>query len=325
MKQGIREIAGGLYMLTLPMPFRLKFVNVFAVMEDEGFTLIDVGPNLPGTLPALEASLAGIGRRVEDCRRILLTHYHADHSGLAGLVAERSGAAIFMSEIDTLTIRAFADSAGRAARLRLFALENGLDGRTMDTVEKAFSAFRSAMSPFTEAGTLAGGQRLAVGGRAVEIISTPGHTRGHLSLYLPREGFLLAGDHILPHITPNLSPDLLARDFRPLKAFLESLERVEPLDVAMVYPAHGLPFADLKSRVVQMRDHHGERTGKALKALDEGAKTAAEVARFIFGEALPPFDRLLALNEAYVHLVELEEEHLIEREIRDGLCRFIRT
>ena len=156
----------------------------------------------------------------------------------------------------------------------------------------------------------------------MEIIPTPGHTRGHLSLYLPEERFLLPGDHVLPHITPNLSPDLRAPAFHPLRAFLESLERIESLPVTMVYPAHGAPFADLKGRVTQMRKHHEERSGHALQALAEGPKTADEVARFIFGEALPAFDRLLALNEAYVHLIELEQEALVEREIRNGLCYF---
>ncbi len=322
MKQRISEIAQGLYMVTLPMPFRLKHVNVFVAIEDEGFTLIDTGANLPGTLPALEASLAEIGRRVEDCRRLILTHYHTDHSGLAGLIAARSGAAISMSEIDAMTIEAFAYAAGRTERTRRFAFEHGLDDQTLDAVEAAFHALRSAMSPFSATDVLLGGEKLTVGGRGMEVIPTPGHTRGHLSLYLPVEQILLAGDHVLPHITPNLSPDLREPAFRPLQAFLESLERVEPLPVKMVYPAHGAPFADLKGRVAEMRDHHHERKGLAFAAVASCPKTAAEISHLVFGEDLPAFDRLLALNETYVHLLELEQEERIERTRRDGRCFF---
>jgi len=317
-------MAQGIVMITLPMPFRLKHVNVFAFPEEGGFTLIDTGPNLPGVLPALEDSLAGMGLRVEDCRRILITHFHMDHCGLAGIIAGRSGASIYLSEIEEQTIRAFVRQEDRLLRLRGFALEHGLDGGTMDMVTRAVSAFRTATSPFCAAGILADGDQLTVGGRAVEVIGTPGHSRGHISLYLPEERFLIAGDHILPHITPNLSPDLTDTTFRPLESFLSSLARVEELPVSMVCPAHGRPFPDLTGRIAAMREHHRERSGLALQALTEEPKSSREVSRVIFGEIQSPFDRLLALNETYVHLIQLEKEALIRREMRNGLCLFAR-
>jgi glyoxylase-like metal-dependent hydrolase (beta-lactamase superfamily II) len=325
LKTGIREMAEGIYMITLPMPFRLKHVNVFAFPEEDGFTLIDTGPSLDGVLPALETCLAEIGRRVEDCRRILITHFHMDHCGLAGLIAGRSGASIFLSEIEERTIRSFAREEDRASRLRSFGLEHGLDSGTLDTVIQTFSAFKTATSPFTAAGLLADGDRLNVGGRVAEIIATPGHSRGHICFHLPKEGFLIAGDHILPHITPNLSPDLTAPAFRPLDSFLASLARVEDLPVATVCPAHGRPFPDLKRRVAGMREHHRDRSKLALQALTEGERTSADVSRFIFGDDLPPFDRLLALNETYVHLVELERSSAIRRKMHEGLCLFERV
>jgi glyoxylase-like metal-dependent hydrolase (beta-lactamase superfamily II) len=321
-----REIAEGLYMITLPMPFRLRYVNVFAALDDEqGLTLIDTGPNLAGVFPALEAALAQIGWSVEACRRILITHYHADHCGLAGLIAGLSGAEIFLSEIESQTIRTFADEGWHFGRLRRFGLENGLDAGTLETVARAFLAFRTATSPFTATGALTDGQEMTAGGRSMRVVSTPGHSRGHVSLYLPEERLLIAGDHVLPHITPNLSPDLVEPGFRPLRSFLGALERVGSLPVAMVYPAHGEPFPDLGGRIAQMRDHHCERKGLALAALADGPRTAEGVSRSIFGADLPPFDRLLALNEAYVHLIELEAEAAIRREMRDGRCFFTKA
>ena len=325
MKTGIREMAEGMHMITLPMPFRLKHVNIFVFLEEGGFTLIDTGPNLDSVLPALEGSLARIGRRVEDCRRILITHFHMDHCGLAGLIAGRSGASIYLSEIEEQTIRAFAKEGERASHLRRFGMEHGLDQGTLDTVIRAFSAFKTATTTFTATGTLADGDRLDVGGRAVEIIATPGHSRGHISFHLPEERFLIAGDHILPHITPNLSPDLMTPAFHPLENFLASLARVEDLPVAMVCPAHGRPFSDLKGRVAGMREHHRDRSALALQALTEGERTSGDVSRFIFGDDLPPFDRLLALNETFVHLIELERGSLVRRKMRDGICLFERV
>jgi glyoxylase-like metal-dependent hydrolase (beta-lactamase superfamily II) len=324
-KTRIREIAEGLYMITLPMPFRLKYVNIFAAVEEEGITLIDTGPHMTSVLPALEASLAEIGRRVEDCRRILITHFHADHCGLAGLIAGRSGAGIFLSEIDDLAIRTFVDQDLRMESRRRFGRENGLDAETLAVIEEAVSAFRTATTRFTATGTLSGGERLSLGGRVMEVVSTPGHSRGHLSFYLPRERVLIAGDHVLPHITPNLSPDLIDPAFRPLESFLKSLERVASLSVERVYPAHGRPFDDLRGRVAEIREHHRERKALALAALAERPKTAAEVSRFIFGPDLPPFDRYLALSESYVHLIELAAEGVIRQEKNDGLSTFRRT
>ncbi len=318
-------MAEGMHMITLPMPFRLKHVNIFVFLEEDGFTLIDTGPNLDSVLPTLEGNLARIGRRVEDCRRILITHFHMDHCGLAGLIAGRSGASIYLSEIEEQTIRAFAKEGERASHLRRFGMEHGLDQGTLDTVIRAFSAFKTATVPFTATGILAGGDRLDVGGRAMEIIATPGHSRGHISFHLPEERFLIAGDHILPHITPNLSPDLMTPAFHPLESFLASLARVEDLPVAMVCPAHGRPFSDLKGRVAGMREHHRDRSALALQALTEGERTGGDVSRFIFGDDLPPFDRLLALNETFVHLIELERSSLIHRKMRDGTCLFERV
>jgi glyoxylase-like metal-dependent hydrolase (beta-lactamase superfamily II) len=324
LKTGVRALAEGIFMITLPMPFRLKHVNIFVFLEAEGFSLIDTGPNLPGVLPALEASLAEIGLTVEDCRRILITHFHMDHCGLAGIIAGRSGASIDLSEIEDLTIRTFARGEERAVRLRAFARENGLDSGTMDQVIRAFSAFRTATSPFCATGIIADGDRLTLGGREAEAIATPGHSRGHISFYLPAERFLIAGDHVLPHITPNLSPDLTAPAFLPLESFLVSLTRVEGLPAGMVYPAHGRPFPDLPGLVAEMREHHRQRSGLALKALAEGPRSGFAVSRFIFGEIDSPFDRLLALNEAYVHLIQLEREALVRRETCGGLNLFAR-
>jgi glyoxylase-like metal-dependent hydrolase (beta-lactamase superfamily II) len=323
-KNRIEEIAAGFYMLTLPMPFRLKYVNVFAAQGPEGVTLIDTGPQMEGVLPALETCLAGIGRRVEDCRRILITHFHADHCGLAGLIAERSGAEVFLSQTDDLALRTFLDHALRTERRRRFGLGHGLEAEAFDRLEEEMRRFRTATVPFAAQGFLADGDRLTLGGRVVEVVATPGHSHGHLSFYLPGERLLIAGDHVLPHITPNLSPDLLDPAFRPLKSYLASLERVACLPVERVFPSHGRPFEDLRGRVAQIRDHHRERKGLTFAALAQGARTAAEVSQSLFGPALPPFDRHLALNETYVHLVELEAEGQILREQDRGLTRFRR-
>ena len=135
---------------------------------------------------------------------------------------------------------------------------------------------------------------------------------------------LIAGDHILPHITPNLSPDLIAPDFHPLESFLSSLARVEDLPVRRVCPAHGRPF--IRSEREGRRDAGAPPREIGNRAAGVG-RGAAELRRGLpvhLRGGSSPFDRLLALNETYVHLIQLERESLIRREMRNGLCLFAR-
>lgn len=101
------------------------------------------------------------------------------------------------------------------------------------------------------------------------------------------------------------------------------MTKVEELEIKTIWPSHGRPFTNLRGRIADVRKHHAERSLLAFQALDEGAKTARQVSQFIFGDSLPVFDRLLALNESYVHLVTLEKRGLIgRRKTVGGLCLF---
>jgi glyoxylase-like metal-dependent hydrolase (beta-lactamase superfamily II) len=317
LKPGVKEIAGDLYRITLPMPFRLEHVSIYALLENGRIDVFDTGGNFPGTFKTLEGLLKGIGRSPRDVRRIFISHFHADHCGIAGLIKELSGGTVFMSEADFATIRSFEQEDLRLQRITAFCTEQGLDEKTVTMLGGLFKTFKGITYPFEADAFLRDGEVFAIGGRTVTILATPGHTRGHCSFFIPEEGILIAGDNILPHITPNLSPDLLAPDFRPLKSFMASLERIRTLPVRKVYPAHGGSFSDLALRVEEIKAHHRERKALTLKALEGRAKTTHDVSLDLFGSDLPDFDKLLALNETYVHLLELEDEGVIRR-YREG-------
>jgi glyoxylase-like metal-dependent hydrolase (beta-lactamase superfamily II) len=313
LKNSVQEIGEGLFMFTLPMPFRLKHVNIFAAVEDYGVTLFDTGPNLPGTFDEVEKCLKSIGKSIPDIRRILLTHFHVDHCGLAGLIKEKSGAEICISRTDFEPIRSYADEGLRKERTENFYRRQGMDPRMTGIVADIFRGMKKLTYSFKADAFLSGDRPLRIGKREVLILQTPGHTRGHVCFFLPEEKILLAGDCILPHITPNLSPDLLAPSFRPLHSFLESLERIKNLSVQWVYPAHGRRFQNLERRVEEIKKHHALRKDRTFRALKTNPKTVAEVSASVFGPNLSDFDKILALNETYVHLIELEEESLIHR------------
>lgn len=316
-KPGVKKIADHLYRITLPMPFRLGHVSVYALLEGKDINLFDTGGNFPGTFPVFEKLLSEIGGAVSDVRRIFISHYHADHCGIAGLIQKQSGGTVYMSETDFDTIRSFEQETLRIERFTAFCTEQGLDLKTVRMIAGLFKTFKGITAPFRADAFLKDGEAITVNGKTVKVLATPGHTRGHVSFFIPEEGLLIGGDHILPHITPNLSPDLLSPAFRPLRSFMASMDRIGRLPVREVHPAHGPSFSDLGARIEEIRLHHRERKGLALKALQSRPKTTAEVSVDIFGGDLPEFDKLLALNETYVHLVELEDESTI-RQYREG-------
>ncbi len=317
LKPGVTEITRTLYRIVLPMPFRLEHVSTYALLEDDGVSLFDTGGNFPGTFEALEGSLKEIGFTPGDVRRIFISHFHADHCGIAGLIKEASGAAIAMSEIDFQTILSYEQDDLRLQRFSTFAAEQGLDQQSIRKIAGLLKAFKGITHPFRADRFLKDGEEIAAGGKTVRVLSTPGHTRGHCSFFLAEDGILIAGDNILPHITPNLSPDLLALAFRPLKSFMDSLAKVRSLPVREVFPAHGSSFPDLNARVEEIIAHHRERKTLMLDAVKGRPKTTFEISLDIFGRDLPEFDKILALQETYVHLLELEDEGVIRR-CREG-------
>jgi glyoxylase-like metal-dependent hydrolase (beta-lactamase superfamily II) len=311
----IEKIAEGFYMITLPMPFRLKHVHVFAVVHDGSVSLFDTGMNTPETFSMLEESLKSIGRDIRDIERIFITHFHTDHCGIAGRIQEISGAAVAMSEMDAQRICNDQKKGLDFDQVKKFYREQGLREKIIDNLLEILISFRKATIPFKVDMNLEDRGSQKVGERDFEAISVPGHTTGQMCFFFRREGILLSGDHILPQITPNLSPDPYNPGFRPLKSFLDSLGRVEDLPAVKVYPAHGDPFSNLKARVEEIREHHRERKGLVLESVKGGPKTTYQVSLDIFGRDLPEFDQFLAVNETYVHLLELLEEGLIKQKM----------
>jgi glyoxylase-like metal-dependent hydrolase (beta-lactamase superfamily II) len=310
----IEKITDNFYMITLPMPFRLQHVHVFALIHNGKVALFDTGVNTPETLAKLEHSLKSIGKTIQDIDRIYITHFHTDHCGIAGRIREISGALIAMSVIDTQRIHDDQKGGLDINRIKLFYRAQGLSEKFIEALVELLDYFRKATIPFRVDITLADYECVAVGDKEFEVIPVPGHTSGQVCFFFRNEKILLSGDHILPQITPNLSPDPYNPGFRPLKSYLDSLQRVKNLPVAKVYPGHGEPFLHLKERVEEIIEHHGERKALVLDSVKEGPKTAYQVSLDIFGRNLPEFDQFLAVNEAYAHLIELKEEGLIKQE-----------
>ena len=166
---------------------------------------------------------------------------------------------IFLSEIEFEAITRAHRDQRKIDSIGNFWRDYGLDEKTIVTFSTVLDAFTSATAPFITNHFLNDEELIKIGDRTFCALFTPGHTRGHVSFYLPEEQIFLSGDCILPHITPNLSPDLTCPTFLPLENFIKSLERIGALPVKTVYPAHGEPFEDLPGRVEEIIEHHIQR------------------------------------------------------------------
>lgn len=310
----MEEISRNLFMITVPMPFRLRHVHIFVLSQGNRVTLFDTGLNTPETVSILEDSLRTIRKTLRDIDRIFITHHHLDHCGMAGRIKAISGAEIHVSDVGREVLSVRTDEAELVRRVRDFCLLHGLPESTTNFVINLFLAFKTAGSPFEGDRYFRADSRHTAGETEFQAIATPGHTRDHISYYFPKEGLLLSGDHVLPEITPNLSPDLFCPEFRPLRSFLDSLTRIETLPAGKVFPAHGDPFPNLAVRIQEIKAHHEVRKGLALDSVTRGPRTTFDVSRDIFGDDLPEFDRFLALNETFVHLVELVHEGVMKEE-----------
>ncbi len=310
----VQKITDNFYMITLPMPFRLQHVHAFALIHDRGVALFDTGVNTPEAFAKLETSLRSVGRTVRDIDQLFITHFHTDHCGIAGRIKDISGAVIAMSEIDRQRIHSDQEGKLDVTRVRRFYLEQGVTEKFIDSLMELLAYFRKATIPFRVDISLANHERRRVGDMEFEVIPVPGHTSGQVCFFFPKEKILLSGDHILPQITPNLSPDPYNPGFRPLKSFLDSLQTVKELPVDKVYPSHGEPFENLKARIQEIEEHHGERKNLLLDFVRKGPKSTFLFSLDIFGGNLPEFDQFLAINETYAHLIELQEEGLVKRE-----------
>ena len=297
------RVAPGVHRVSVPLPFPPHEVAAWLLEGDAGHTLVDTGMDTPPARGALRSGAERLGVTPDTLRNVVLTHAHIDHCGLAGPVRAWSGARVAMHEREEALIRAFVDGwpADREQALDDFRA-HGVPPEvapeliaTTDRIHAQYDAFRPDDLLTGDGGELPGG-----GGW--EWMLTPGHSPGHVSVYHPELRVLIAGDHVLPRISPNIGADRYVPD--PLSEYLDSLARLRDLPVELVLPSHGAPFPDLAARVDGILAHHDERNA-AILALLARPRTSYELALHLFPD-LPADMHLHALRETLAHLAYLE-------------------
>src|SRR6266511_2614045 len=238
-------------------------------------TLFDCGPNTPATENALLLGLAAIGVAPEQVARIVVSHGHPDHYGMAPRLRETSGAQILVGERD---LPKLADGSMLVATGRLL-LQAGMPMEELVEIGERERKLGPGIRPeIEEATALRGGERIAFDGFELEVLHLPGQTAGHICLYHQASGILFSGDTLLLDISPNplLEPDPIdpTDRRRSLIEYLASLDRLSTLPLTRVFPGHGPPIEDPRAVIEEMRSHHRRRTETLAHMLDEEGKSA---------------------------------------------------
>ena len=307
--------------LSIPTPFYIGDVNVYLIKE-EPLTLIDVGPKTGEASAALREKLRKNGVRLEDIRRIVLTHAHEDHCGLAKQVRDAAkNAEIFVHNWETGHL------FGRLSREEHRALMNsaGVPAAIFDemqTIYKDISLLTDALTD-GEFSDLRDEMELEFTGGILKVLHTPGHTPGSCSFAREANRTLIVGDCVLKSITPNpiISPDPFnsGKRFKSLAEYLVSLAKIRSYSPTLVYGGHGEPITDYEeifNRYIRAID---ERQRNVISLVSSGGVTAFEVARKLFPKAIgKDVHSFLAISEAVAHLDYAEQTGKIAIEIKEG-------
>lgn len=316
-----REPAPNVFRLVLPLPFEgLDRVNAYLLADASGCTLVDCGIWFPSDerdhgWDDLVAALAACDRSPSDIKRLVVTHPHIDHYGMAGRVVEETGAELWMHPEAHRDFEIYRDPKGAAEELAKLFSEHGVAQGGLDELTQ-FEDWRAFIHSIVEPNvTPDENDTFVAGDREWRIVFTPGHSRSHLCLWAEGSGLLISGDHLLPTITPHI--DYRHGESDPLGDFLTSLEKTEALAPRLVLPGHGAPFEDGAERSRIVARHHDRRLGAVVQIIRNEPRTANEITDELFGRTLLNFERRLGLGEALAHIAYLVKRNEIEAEERE--------
>ncbi len=326
---GTEEVVSGVWKITLPIPFPLRTVNIYALVGRDGWALVDAAMGTPEARAVLAEGLERAGLELRDLRALVLSHHHPDHIGLSAELQEQSGATVYMHPIDAAIMQAMwhGEHQRSFAQANQFFRPHGmppLEPTVSSQLPPEVLNFVIRV-PTAEAITcVEDGAEITLAGEHYRVIWTPGHSDGHIVLFRERDGLLLAADHVLPRITPNIGLYSEYNRANPLGDYIQSLEKVRHLPASLVLPGHGEPFRNLARRVRELIRHHAQRELEILSLLGRRPQHAYQLAEQVFGPRLKNDEaRRMAVAEILSHLEHLRLGGYVRQErTDDGLILY---
>jgi glyoxylase-like metal-dependent hydrolase (beta-lactamase superfamily II) len=307
------EIAEGVYQLRMPLPFRLDHINLYLLEDTSGWTLVDCGLNKSEVMALWDRLLGGFFTK-KPLERIVVTHLHPDHVGLAAWLQERTGAPIYMTRGEwQLAQGVFNLPAKDPPAIEAHYQRLGLADAALRTTAQQASAYRRLVKtlPVTVR-HLHEHESLTLGTRRWRILFGAGHSPCCACLWDETSGMLIAGDHVLPDITSNVNL-LTIGPRNPLDDYLTSLHTFRELPCQLLLPAHGAPTSRYHARIGELIQHHQVRLERLREACQQ-PRTAADCVPLLFNPNLPDHQYFFAIGEAAAHLVYLHEHGQLRKE-----------
>lgn len=310
------EVAPGILWLRLPLPYALDHVNIYLVDDDVGWAAIDTGINSLNARAIWESALADRlgGRRLT---RVIVTHFHPDHVGLAGWLTERFGIPLFMSPMEYFVSlsRQLDQNPHRIAAFQQFYQRGGLSEQKAAEIVGIGQGYAKATTPLPPAyRRLARSIRLRLGGRDFDILTGGGHAFDQVMLYSASDGLFFSADQILARISPNITVWPVEPEADSLGTYLGSLETLKktlPEDV-LVLPGHHLPFYGISARIEQLQHHHQDRCTEIAESCQSVPRTIAELTSVIFNRPLDGHQMGFAFGEMAAHVNYLVSRGILE-------------
>jgi glyoxylase-like metal-dependent hydrolase (beta-lactamase superfamily II) len=331
MMPDVTEVAPGVHRLALPLGIHgVPTVSAYLLSGQDGDTLVDCGIAAgpveggagggPDACSLLVEALHASGSSLTRVARLVVTHAHIDHFGLAGEVVRRSGGELWMHEATRLDLAKYSDPDEAVDQRALMLADHGLYGPELTASSGGLWDWMPVMpSVGWPDRLLTGGERFGVGGRTWEVVHTPGHSPGHVCLWSAEDAVLCSGDHLLQVVSP---PVTFERGFDadPMGSYLGSLDRVAALQPALVLPGHGPPFRDGARRAASIARGKRRRLDAVRQLVQDRDRTVTEITMALFPRALTGAQRHFAMAEILAGLAFHEVRGVLERVRRpDGV------
>ena len=305
----------------------MKWLNSYIVKGGDRFLIIDTGFNREECLNAMNASLQKLGVDLNKTD-IFITHLHVDHMGLAGTLAS-DNSKVYFNEQEAGSINASDDNRNdHWQKILDVYVANGFAADGARTSMESHPAHKYGLKRKIDFTIVKEGDMIDIGDFHFRCVATPGHSPGHTSLYEANKKILVAGDHILFDITPNITYWVEMED--ALGQYLDSLEKVNALDVKLVLTGHRRLVHDLHRRVKELQEHHRARLNEVLVALGDGEKNVLQIAPHIkwditakTWEEFPPQQKWFAFGETMAHVKHLEAKGKVRCKSENGKIKYM--
>ena len=324
------EVMPGVLWARLKLPFRLNHVNIYLLADGDGWTMVDSGFGNEESIAAWTTLFEGPLKGVK-VNRLIVTHSHPDHVGLAGWITGRFKCPLYMSQVEYLQ-SVYHQNRGTEERRnaqRLFFLRHGMDENLTDKLLGRGQDYLKQVSVLPAAyRRISHGDDVVIGERRFKVITGGGHALDQVMLYCADDKLFLSADQVLSKISPNVSVWAVEPEQNSLGEYLFSLASLTttlPYDV-MVLPGHGVPFYGLKTRIKQLADHHEERCRLIAEACREVPQTSKDLVPVVFHKhTLDAHQMGFAAGELIAHVNYMLVEGRLTAEETGGVLRFRTT